>query len=74
MDMFERYSSPVHILNLVKIKEKTPRESKVGVAYSDSVNYINAFLPPSFQLRYMPLDFSGLQKELKHSQGNVKFL
>ena len=44
-DLFTRYSSPICVLNLVKQREKRPRESVVGQDFSRAVEYINGTLP-----------------------------
>ena len=44
-DLFHRYGSPILVVNLVKQKEVRPRESKIGMPFGQSVEFINQFLP-----------------------------
>ena len=64
----KRYSAPIIALDLVKQTEKTPREMKVGKAYKSAINYINSFLPKGLSIRYIPLDFSNIQKQSRRKR------
>ena len=44
-NLFERYGAPVYVLNLVKARERTPRESKLLHEFTNAINYLNQFLP-----------------------------
>lgn len=44
--MFCRYGVPIRILNLVKTKEKRPRESLLSKEFELCVQYLSQFLPP----------------------------
>ncbi|GMM51534.1 phosphatidylinositol-3,5-bisphosphate 5-phosphatase [Starmerella bacillaris] len=44
--MFGRYGYPIRILNLVKTKEKRPRESTLSKEFEICIQYLNQFLPP----------------------------
>ncbi|EGV65344.1 hypothetical protein CANTEDRAFT_102631 [Yamadazyma tenuis ATCC 10573] len=64
-NLFERYGSPVIILNLIKTKEKTPRESKLNKYFIDCINYLNQSLPEEHKLQFNSFDMS------KHSKKNL---
>ncbi|MCO5556969.1 hypothetical protein L7F22_010524 [Adiantum nelumboides] len=61
-DMFRRYGSPIIVLNLIKSKEKQPREVKLLHAFSECVAYLNQFLPSDKRLRYIAWDMSRASK------------
>ncbi|KAF0696406.1 Aste57867_12824 [Aphanomyces stellatus] len=68
-DLFERYGSPVLVLNLVKQQEKTPREMILGKGFKDAVEYLNTFIPMEHRIRYVALDYSRLSKfKVDHSK------
>lgn len=64
-NLFQRYGLPVIILNLIKTKEKTPRELKLNKYFIDCVNYLNQFLPLDHKLQFNSFDMS------KHSKKNL---
>ncbi|KAL1920313.1 uncharacterized protein VTP21DRAFT_1459 [Calcarisporiella thermophila] len=70
--MFKRYGIPVIVLNLVKTKEKTKRESKLGDEFAQAVRYLNQFLPPTHQICYTAWDMSRAAKS--HDQDVIGFL
>lgn len=43
--MLSRYGYPIRVLNLVKTKEKRPRESVVSKEFETCIQYLNQFLP-----------------------------
>ncbi|KAH3675896.1 hypothetical protein WICMUC_002466 [Wickerhamomyces mucosus] len=61
-DMFKRYDSPVLVLNLVKSKERTPRESKLLKEFEKCITYLNRFLPDKDKIRYTGWDMSRASK------------
>ncbi|RHY31579.1 hypothetical protein DYB32_003361 [Aphanomyces invadans] len=68
-DLFERYGSPVLVLNLVKQQEKTAREKLLGQEFKDAVEYLNTFIPVEHRIRYVALDYSRLSKfKVDHSK------
>ncbi|RHZ08102.1 hypothetical protein DYB31_001454 [Aphanomyces astaci] len=68
-DLFERYGSPILVLNLVKQQEKTAREKLLGQEFKDAIEYLNTFLPPEHRIRYVALDYSRLSKfKVDHSK------
>lgn len=61
-DMLRRYGHPIIVLNLIKSKEKQPREVKLLGAFSECVGYLNQFLPQDKKLRYIAWDMSRASK------------
>ncbi|KAJ5770290.1 uncharacterized protein N7511_002341 [Penicillium nucicola] len=61
-DLFERYGAPVYILNLVKSRERTPRESKLLKEFTNAVTYLNQFLPEGKKMIYKAWDMSRAAK------------
>ncbi|SMN19491.1 similar to Saccharomyces cerevisiae YNL325C FIG4 Phosphatidylinositol 3,5-bisphosphate (PtdIns[3,5]P) phosphatase [Maudiozyma saulgeensis] len=71
--LFQRYGGGViHILNLIKTKEKTPRETKLLKEFEECVNYLNIFLPDDKKLIYKSWDMSRASKQ--DGQGVIEFL
>ncbi|KAM9925707.1 hypothetical protein OXX80_010824 [Metschnikowia pulcherrima] len=64
-NLFSRYGSPVVVLNLIKTKEKQPRESKLCQHFESCIAYLNQFLPTEKRLQYHSFDMS------KHSRKNL---
>lgn len=61
-NLFERYGAPIYVLNLIKSRERTPRESKLLKEYTDAVNYLNQFLPDDKKIMYKSWDMSRASK------------
>ncbi|KAJ3577933.1 hypothetical protein NPX13_g2636 [Xylaria arbuscula] len=61
-NLFERYGSPIYVLNLVKARERTPRESKLLHEYTNAINYLNQFLPKEHQIIHKAWDMSRAAK------------
>ncbi|KAI1168658.1 SacI homology domain-containing protein [Nemania serpens] len=61
-NLFERYGSPVYVLNLVKARERTPRESKLLNEYTKAINYLNQFLPQEHKIIHKAWDMSRAAK------------
>ncbi|KUJ07026.1 uncharacterized protein LY89DRAFT_602159 [Mollisia scopiformis] len=61
-NLFERYGTPVYVLNLVKAKERTPRESKLLHEYTNAINYLNQFLPADKKIIHKAWDMSRASK------------
>ena len=61
-NLFERYGAPVYILNLVKSRERTARESILLKEFTTAVTYLNQFLPPDKKLIYKAWDMSRAAK------------
>ena len=61
--LFQRYGGgAVHILNLIKTKEKTPRETKLLKEFEQCVEYLNTFLPTQKKILYKSWDMSRASK------------
>ncbi|RIB02962.1 SacI homology domain-containing protein [Gigaspora rosea] len=65
-NMFKRYGAPIIVLNLIKTKEKNPRESLLGDEFGDAMDYLMQSLPEK-SLIYHPWDMS---KARKRSNGH----
>ncbi|MCJ1288222.1 phosphatidylinositol-3,5-bisphosphate 5-phosphatase [Xylographa opegraphella] len=61
-NLFERYGSPVFVLNLVKARERTPRESILLKEYTKAIEYLNQFLPDGKKILYKAWDMSRASK------------
>jgi hypothetical protein len=61
-NLFERYGSPIYVLNLVKSKERQPRESKLLQEFTNAINYLNQFLPKESQIIHKAWDMSRASK------------
>jgi hypothetical protein len=61
-NLFERYGAPVYVLNLVKSRERTPRESILLKEFTNAVTYLNQFLPDDKKLIYKAWDMSRAAK------------
>ncbi|KAF4611333.1 hypothetical protein G7Y89_g15680 [Cudoniella acicularis] len=61
-NLFERYGAPVYVLNLVKSRERTPRESKLLQEYTTAINYLNQFLPEDKKIMHKAWDMSRASK------------
>lgn len=61
-NLFERYGAPIYALNLVKSRERTPRESKLLVEYTNAIKYLNQFLPGDKKIIHKAWDMSRAAK------------
>lgn len=61
-NLFKRYGCPIYVLNLIKARERTPRESKLLHAFKDAVDYLNLSLPEESQILYKAFDMSRASK------------
>lgn len=61
-DLFRRYGGPIYVLNLVKAKERTPRESKLLDEFTDAIDYLNQFLPQGKRIIHTAWDMSRASK------------
>lgn len=72
-NLFQRYGGgTIQILNLIKTKEKTPRETKLLWEFEQCINYLNEFLPAAKKLDYTSWDMSRASKQ--DGQGVIEFL
>jgi hypothetical protein len=65
-NLFERYGAPVYVLNLIKARERTPRESKLLYEYQNAINYLNQSLPPDKKILYEAFDMARASKTRGH--------
>lgn len=61
-NLFERYGAPVYVLNLVKARERTPRESKLLQEFTNAIKYLNQFLPADKIIIHKAWDMSRASK------------
>ncbi|RDL40007.1 Uncharacterized protein BP5553_04347 [Venustampulla echinocandica] len=61
-NLFERYGAPVYVLNLVKSRERIPRESKLLHEFTTAINYLNQFLPDDKKIIHKAWDMSRASK------------
>lgn len=71
-DLLRRYGSPIMILNLIKQREKTPRETKLLKEFENCITYLNKFLPQGHKLQYTAWDMSRASKA--HGQDVIEWL
>ncbi|KAI2543403.1 FIG4 phosphoinositide 5-phosphatase [Homo sapiens] len=60
--MFQRFGSPIIILNLVKEREKRKHERILSEELVAAVTYLNQFLPPEHTIVYIPWDMAKYTK------------
>ena len=61
-NLFERYGAPIYVLNLVKARERIPRESILLREYTNAITYLNQFLSETNRIRYKAWDMSRASK------------
>ena len=61
-NLFARYRAPIYVLNLIKKRERIPRESKLLVEYENAIKYLNQSLPQGKKIRYQAYDMSRAAK------------
>jgi hypothetical protein len=62
-DLFERYGCPVIVLNLIKSKERIPRESKLLPELVQCIEYLNKSLPDECKIEYIGFDIATANKK-----------
>ncbi|CAA7041761.1 unnamed protein product [Microthlaspi erraticum] len=67
-NLVERYGNPIIILNLIKTKEKRPRESILRSEFANAIDFINKDLPEENRLRFLHWD---LHKHFQRKTTNV---
>ena len=60
--LLQRYSAPVQVLDLVKVKEKHPRESIICELLRESCLCVNKQMPAGVKLTYWHTDFADVAK------------
>ncbi|KAL2885686.1 Polyphosphoinositide phosphatase [Ceratocystis lukuohia] len=61
-NLFGRYGTPVYVLNLVKARERIPRESKLLDHYIQATSYLNQYLPDDAKIIHTAWDMSRASK------------
>lgn len=61
-NLFERYGCPIYVLNLIKSRERTPRESKLLYEFQHCVDFLNQSLPEDRKIMYKAFDMSRASK------------
>ncbi|KAG6003831.1 hypothetical protein E4U54_000624 [Claviceps lovelessii] len=61
-NLFKRYGAPIYVVNLIKSKERQPRESKLLQEYTHAIKYLNQFLPPDKKIIHKAWDMSRASK------------
>ncbi|KAL8709942.1 MAG: hypothetical protein Q9220_005392 [cf. Caloplaca sp. 1 TL-2023] len=61
-NLFERYGAPIYVLNLIKARERVPRESILLKEYTTAITYLNQFLPQEKKILYQAWDMSRASK------------
>lgn len=62
--LFQRYGGGViQVLNLIKTKERVPRETKLLGEYEQCIVYLNQFLPENKKIEYTSWDMSRASKQ-----------
>ncbi|KYK61913.1 hypothetical protein DCS_03058 [Drechmeria coniospora] len=67
-NLFERYGAPIYVVNLIKSKERHPRESKLLEEFTQALVYLNQFLPRDKKIIHKAWDMS---RASKVRDGNV---
>ncbi|KAK9473002.1 SacI homology domain-containing protein [Dipodascopsis tothii] len=61
-DLFKRYGTPIVVFNLIKIHERTARESILLYEFENCLRYLNQFLPDKAKILYTSWDMSRASK------------
>ena len=61
--LFRRFGSPIIGVNLVKRREKKPRESILGDEYERIVKQLNHTLPPIHKIQLINCDMARINKK-----------
>ncbi|OBT59198.1 hypothetical protein VE04_00322 [Pseudogymnoascus sp. 24MN13] len=61
-NLFQRYGAPIYVLNLVKSRERIPRESKLLHEFTSAIKYLNQSLPEGKKIIHKAWDMSRASK------------
>jgi len=61
-NLFERYGAPIYVLNLIKQRERLPRESKLLYEFQKGIAFLNQALPAGKHIQYKAFDMSRAAK------------
>ncbi|RRT76550.1 hypothetical protein B296_00009257 [Ensete ventricosum] len=67
-NLVKRYGNPIIILNLIKSREKKPRESLLRAELANAIDFINKDLPEEKRLKFLHWD---IQKHTRRKGSNV---
>ncbi|WOL02658.1 phosphoinositide phosphatase SAC3-like [Canna indica] len=67
-NLVKRYGNPIIILNLIKSREKRPRESLLRAEFGNAIDFINKDLPEDKRLKFLHWD---IQKHSRRKGENV---
>ncbi|CCE66312.1 hypothetical protein TPHA_0P01540 [Tetrapisispora phaffii CBS 4417] len=71
--LYQRYGGgKISVLNLIKVKEKIPRETKLLTEFETCISYLNKFLPEEKKIKYTSWDMSRASKQ--DGQHVIEFL
>ncbi|XP_054805022.1 phosphoinositide phosphatase SAC3-like isoform X2 [Prosopis cineraria] len=70
-NLVKRYGNPIIILNLIKTREKKPRESILRSEFANAIDFINKDLSEENRLRFLHWD---LHKHFQSKSANVLLL
>ncbi|KAL0908426.1 hypothetical protein M5K25_022920 [Dendrobium thyrsiflorum] len=71
MNLVKRYGNPIVILNLIKMREKKPRESILRAEFANAIDFLNKDLAEEHCLRFLHWD---LHKHMRSKATNVLLL
>lgn len=60
--LLQRYSAPIQVFDLVKMKEKHPSESLVCDLLRESCSFVNKQMPTGMKITYWHIDFADIAK------------
>ena len=60
--LLQRYSAPIQVFDLLKMKEKHPRESLVCDLLRESCSFVNKQMPTGMKITYWHIDFADIAK------------
>ncbi|XP_020256948.1 phosphoinositide phosphatase SAC2-like [Asparagus officinalis] len=55
-NLVKRYGNPIIVLNLIKTREKKPRETILRAEFAKAIDYINKSLPEDSRIRFLHWD------------------
>ncbi|URE48886.1 SAC domain containing protein [Musa troglodytarum] len=67
-NLVKRYGNPIIILNLIKSREKKPRESLLRAEFANAIDFVNKDIPEERRLKFLHWD---IQKHSRSSRGST---
>ncbi|KAI0486584.1 hypothetical protein KFK09_029332 [Dendrobium nobile] len=75
MNLVRRYGNPILILNLIKMREKKPRESILRAEFANAIDFLNKDLAEEDCLRFLHWNFhKHMRKHMRSKATNVLLL